>query len=142
VPSSGLRHGAGYAIFNPAQYPTWWTPSVYYEQTGAWFMLMAPTSLFSKVYGLGDYPQSLFGDGFAVATPAEAKAIDKKMDDGLPTMGQVIATKYWDAGSTGNCASTRLNPYNMRSTSPSTSITYLVTNTNTVCNVLFYLGGN
>ncbi len=145
VPTSNIAAGAGYSIINPAQDTGDWVdgpyPRTFYKQTGAWIMLSIPGGG-GEFFGVGTCVPCQFGDG-APLTPDLAAQIDRKLDDGLPTSGKVIATQYWHDDPT--CIQPGfgwdLAPWMMDNITPSQSITYNFPVTSKACVLLFHLGG-
>ncbi len=129
IPTSSYRDNTGYTIINPIMSTTTWDPDVFFGRSGAWIML-------STIEG-GSHNNIPIG---YTATPADNAALDKKIDDGKPTTGNVITMRSW-LDAEGTCTDPSTEGYSMDTTAPSNSIGYAVSNSGNACNPMFYLGG-
>ena len=94
----------------------------------AYFLGMTATDATASY---NNYTVATGSDGNGVITPADAYALDTKLDDGLPLSGKIMASKYPAA------PETRSN-YCLTSVANNT---YNVTNTNIACNLLIQSSG-
>lgn len=149
-PRSTLADGAMFTVYSPRFEASYWNPPIFYGQSALWIMLSKPTALGSTGGG-SDYANTPYERTSwippAAATPIEAYSIDKKMDDGLPTTGTVIASSTWAVNQMfRSCTSSVvITPGGMGTTSPSNSIEYqfVVTGADLgerLCNLYFKTG--
>jgi hypothetical protein len=134
IPLSKLRKHSGYTLFNPSMDNNW-TPPAIYGRSGTWIMVIYPQG--GNVSPLS----GLFGHNStgASATPADAALLDKKIDDGKPATGSVIASRWWaGTGTSGNCTNPNIVPGNMATATNLSAVTYLTSNTGYACNPMFY----
>ena len=132
---SDFRNNTGYIFVHPATYADAAIPN-FFGKTTAFIMLSYPDGGNGVTSSVGN----MLGTTEGVMTPANAKSIDKKIDDGLPTKGELIGISTRTASS-GNCTSPNITMSQIDSTAPSNT-PYNLAETNNTCSILLNIGGN
>lgn len=111
-----------------------------YGQSGSWLTLTAPSS----ETGYSGYTSWRFGNALR---PSIAEVIDLKVDDGLPTMGSVLAVAGFHGALIGGCGKVAGDPLAIHvvnvfvnGAASSNTIPYDSSDTRNTCNLLFRIG--
>ncbi len=131
---SDYKKNTGYLFVNPATYADA-TPPNYYGQQETFIVLSNPNG------GAGSTSNVsyMLGTTEGVMTPANAKNIDKKMDDGLPTRGKMLGISTRSA-TFGDCDLAGVDMTQIDSTA-SSNTPYNVAEKDRTCTIMLNITG-